>query len=163
MPRIEEQARVVGRALLARQLTVVTAESCTAGWIAKALTDVPGSSSWFDAGWVTYGDDAKVDLLGVSPQTLARFGAVSQETVTEMAVGALVRWEKASVSMAVSGIAGPGGGTAEKPVGFVWFAWGDRRSGEIVVQSDVMHFAGDREAIRAASVFHALEGIAARL
>jgi len=109
----------VGRGLRRAGLKVVTAESCTAGWIAKALTDVPGSSEWLDSGYVTYSNEAKVRALGVSPRTLDRFGAVSAEAVREMALGAL-RASGVDAAVAVSGIAGPDGGTPEKPVGTVW-------------------------------------------
>ena len=132
-----------------------TAESCTGGWIAKALTDIAGSSAWFDRGLVTYSDAAKQELLGISPGTLAEHGAVSEPVVREMAEGALVR-SAADLTVAVSGVAGPGGGSADKPVGTVWFAWA--RSGE-ATRSERQVFRGDREAVRRRSVAHAIEGM----
>ncbi|MGH8267384.1 MAG: CinA family protein, partial [Steroidobacteraceae bacterium] len=118
--QLYELAARAGQKLRAAERRIVTAESCTAGWVAKALTDVPGSSQWFECGYVTYSDAAKVRDLGVAARTLADFGAVSEQTVREMAEGAL-RASRASVAVAVSGIAGPEGGTPDKPVGTVWF------------------------------------------
>ncbi len=134
---------------------VVTAESCTGGWIAKTLTDLPGSSAWFDAGVVTYSYGAKEALLGVNPRTLERTGAVSEETVLEMVSGALARFG-AGMAVAVTGIAGPSGGTPEKPVGTVWIGW-KRRGG--YARAKLFHFAGDREAVRRQTVAAALAGI----
>src|SRR6185437_2377157 len=114
-------AEEIGRGARAAGWRIVTAESCTAGWVAKALTDVAGSSQWFDSGYVTYSNTAKIRAIGVSARTLADHGAVSEATVREMAHGALVA-SGAEMAIAVSGIAGPDGGTAEKPVGMVWFA-----------------------------------------
>lgn len=130
------------------------AESCTGGGIAAALTDVAGSSAWFDRGFVSYSNLAKQDMLGVSPDTLARCGAVSRETVTEMATGALAR-SRAQLGVAVSGIAGPGGGTPDKPVGTVWIAWA--RGAEVWATRE--HFEGDRAQVRAATVDAALKGL----
>jgi nicotinamide-nucleotide amidase len=135
---------------------LVTAESCTGGWIAKTVTDVAGSSDWFDCGMAAYSYEAKQALLGVSPQTLEIHGAVSRETAIEMVSGALVN-SGASVAVAVTGIAGPGGGTADKPVGTVWIAW-KRRGG--YPRAEVYHFEGDREAVRRQTVAAALEGLA---
>lgn len=149
----------VGAALAASGLTLATAESCTGGWIAKRVTDVPGSSGWFDRGFVTYSNIAKVELLGVRPQTLAACGAVSRETVLEMAVGALAR-SSADVAVAVTGIAGPDGGSADKPVGTVWIAWARRDHPPRVEQR---RFSGDRENIRRAAVRAALEGVLATI
>ena len=137
------------------KLMVVTAESCTGGWIAKTLTDLPGSSAWFDAGVVTYSYGAKEALLGVNPRTLERTGAVSEETVLEMVSGALARFG-AGMAVAVTGIAGPSGGTPEKPVGTVWIGW-KRRGG--YARAKLFHFAGDREAVRRQTVAAALAGI----
>ncbi len=148
-------AQAVARLLTARGLMLVTAESCTGGWIAKTLTDLPGSSVWFEAGVVAYSYEAKEALLGVNPNTLERTGAVSEETVTEMVSGALARFG-AGVAVAVTGIAGPGGGTAEKPVGTVWVGW-KRRGG--YAQARLFHFAGGREAVRRQTVAEALAGI----
>jgi nicotinamide-nucleotide amidase len=148
----------VGRALAARDWMLVTAESCTGGLVAGAITDVAGSSGWFDRGFVTYSNDAKIELLGVAPETLARHGAVSEATVREMAVGALAR-TRADIAVAVTGVAGPAGGTAEKPVGLVWFAWAVR--GEAVL-AESRRFDGDRAAVRDASVAVALRGLLGR-
>ncbi len=148
-------AQTVAQCLLARGQTVVTAESCTGGWIAKVLTDVPGSSTWFECGVVAYSYEAKEALLGVHPQTLERTGAVSQETAIEMVSGALARYG-ASVAVAVTGVAGPSGGTPDKPVGTVWIGW-KRRGG--YAHAELFHFAGDREAVRRQTVAAALDGI----
>ncbi len=150
-----EYARRVGEYLLGQTLKLVTAESCTGGWIAKCITDVPGSSAWFDRGFVTYSNAAKMEMLGVRSETLARFGAVSEETVREMATGALV-CSRAQVAVAVSGIAGPTGGTPEKPVGTVWLAW--QLEGQAAL-TRLCRFEGDREAVRYQAVAAALQGI----
>jgi nicotinamide-nucleotide amidase len=149
----------LGERLRASRHMLVTAESCTGGWIAKAVTDVPGSSDWFDCGLAAYSYEAKQALLGVRPETLERFGAVSRETVLEMVSGALVH-SGATLSVAVTGIAGPGGGTADKPVGTVWLAW-KRRGG--YAKAEVHHFEGDREAVRRQTVEVALRGLGALL
>jgi nicotinamide-nucleotide amidase len=146
----------VGRRLLGSGRRLVTAESCTAGWIAKAITDVPGSSQWFDSGFVTYSNAAKVRDLGVSQQTLDTYGAVSEQTVREMAHGAL-RVTGADVAIAVSGIAGPNGGVPGKPVGTVWFAIASKRGDEVVVETRRQLFNRDRETIRRRAVEYALE------
>ncbi len=138
-----------------RQWTVATAESCTGGLIAAAITDVAGSSAWFDRGFVTYSNEAKIGLLGVRAETLAAHGAVSEATAREMAAGAL-RKSGATVAVAVTGVAGPSGGTPKKPVGFVCFAWG-RRGG--AVEALTAQFSGDRAAVREAAVVTALEGL----
>lgn len=137
------------------KLMLVTAESCTGGWIAKTLTDLPGSSAWFDAGVVTYSYEAKEALLGVNPRTLEQTGAVSEETVLEMVSGALARFG-AGVAVAVTGIAGPSGGTPDKPVGTVWIGW-KRRGG--YAHARLFQFEGNREAIRRQSVAAALIGV----
>ena len=134
---------------------LVTAESCTGGWVAKRVTDVSGSSGWFDRGFVVYSNEAKQDLLGVREQTLERYGAVSEQTVREMAEGALSH-SRAQISVAVSGIAGPEGGTADKPVGTVWFAWG--RTGR-PTRTQKRYFAGEREQVRRLAMVFALEGV----
>jgi nicotinamide-nucleotide amidase len=136
---------------------LVTAESCTGGWIAKTVTDVPGSSDWFDCGMAAYSYEAKQALLGVNPHTLEEHGAVSRETAVEMVSGALVH-SGASLAVAVTGIAGPGGGTPDKPVGTVWIAW-KRRGG--YPDARVFHFHGDRDAVRRQTVVAALEGLEA--
>ncbi len=145
----------VGVALQAQGLMVAAAESCTGGWIAQALTAVPGSSNWFERGFVTYTYISKREMLGVSEQTLGTHGAVSEETVREMVVGALIH-SHAQVAVAVSGIAGPGGGLPGKPVGTVCCAW-SVKNGE--PKTAVQQFPGDREAVRRASVKFALEGV----
>jgi nicotinamide-nucleotide amidase len=149
------QARQLAEALIAKRLFVCTAESCTGGWIAKTLTDLAGSSAWFDCGMVAYSYEAKQAMLGVRPQTLEKEGAVSRETVIEMVSGALVH-SAASLAVAVTGIAGPGGGTAEKPVGTVWIGW-KRRGG--YPKAQVFHFDGDREAVRRQTISAALRGL----
>ncbi len=145
----------VGRQLQRAHLRVVTAESCTAGWVAKALTDTAGSSQWLDSGYVTYSNEAKRRALGVSPLTLRRFGAVSEQTVREMARGAL-RVSGAEVAVAVSGIAGPDGGTPGKPVGTVWFCVARRIGRSIGSATALERFGGGREAVRRKSVERAL-------
>ena len=144
-------------ALARRGWRVALAESCTGGWIAKALTDVPGSSAGFEAGYVTYANRAKQAALGVSADTLARHGAVSRETVLEMAAGARAR-SGAEVALAVSGVAGPDGGSAEKPVGLVWFGWETCTGAHEAAQ---WRLAGARDPIRRAAVAQALRLIAA--
>ena len=134
---------------------LATAESCTGGWIAKCCTDMAGSSAWFDRGFITYSNAAKQDMLGVRAETLAQYGAVSEAVVAEMATGAL-RHSQAHIAVAVSGIAGPSGGSPEKPVGTVCFAWA-MRNGEVLTKT--CQFAGDREAVRWQSVVFALNGI----
>ena len=140
---------------LQQKLMLVAAESCTGGWIAKVLTDLPGSSAWFHAGVVTYSYEAKEALLGVNPKTLEASGAVSEETALEMVSGALARFG-AGVAVAVTGIAGPSGGTPDKPVGTVWISW-KRRGG--YGHAQLFHFSGDREAVRRKTVAAALTGL----
>ena len=147
-------AKQVGAALRARGMTLVTAESCTGGGIAQTVTKVSGSSGWFDRGFVTYSNISKEEMLGISPDTLERHGAVSEATVREMAAGAL-QFSRAQVAVAVSGVAGPTGGTKEKPVGTVWFAWAVGRA----VQTACHHFPGDRDAVRTKSARVALQGV----
>lgn len=153
----------VGAALLSkngqRRLLLATAESCTGGWAAQVITHTAGSSAWFERGFVTYSNQAKVDMLGVRQETLDRHGAVSPETAAEMAAGALKN-SKAMISLAITGIAGPTGGSPGKPVGTVCFAW--CRVGETAVAETAV-FAGDREAIRRQAVLHALRGLLLRL
>jgi nicotinamide-nucleotide amidase len=149
----------VGDALKARKLMMAAAESCTGGWIGQAVTMVPGSSKWFDRGFVTYTNEAKQDMLGVSAETLQEFGAVSEQTVREMVAGALAR-SRAQIAVAVSGIAGPDGGSPKKPVGTVLLAWGEKGGG---VTARSVHFQGDRDAVRRQTVIAALEGLLARV
>ncbi len=151
----------VGRALLKSGRSVVTAESCTGGWIAKALTDVAGSSQWFVEGFVTYSDQSKVLRVNVPAAVLKRSGAVSEATVRAMAVGAL-RQTSAQLSVAVTGIAGPGGAVPGKPVGTVWLAWAERRGRRISVCVQLKHFRGDRDAVRRRTLTAALAGILER-
>lgn len=153
--RLMELGNSVAITLQQRGQMLVTAESCTGGWIAKTLTDIAGSSAWFEAGLVAYSYEAKQALLGVRPETLAQHGAVSQETVVEMVSGALARYG-ASVAVAVTGIAGPGGATPGKPVGTIWIGW-KRRGG--YAQAQMFHFDGDRESVRRQTVAAALVGV----
>lgn len=148
-------AREVGAALARAGITLATAESCTGGWVAQCVTDVAGSSAWFDRGFVTYSNEAKMDLLGVHHETLAAHGAVSEATVREMAEGAL-RLSWAGVTVAVSGVAGPDGGSPGKPVGLVWFAWA-RDGRETLARCE--RFGGDRRAVRGQAVAVALRGV----
>ncbi|MGH8149590.1 MAG: CinA family protein [Steroidobacteraceae bacterium] len=152
---LERLAARAGRALLRAHLRAVTAESCTAGWIAKALTDTAGSSRWLDSGYVTYSNESKRRAVGVSGRTLERFGAVSAETVQEMARGAL-RASGAEVAIAVSGIAGPEGAAPGKPVGTVWFCLAQRRGRAFALVTEIARFRGDRDAVRRKSVERAL-------
>ena len=176
--RLLKLAREVGVWLAARDEKLATAESCTAGWIAKCITDVPGSSEWFLAGIASYSDESKAALLGVPARLLKSDGAVSQAVVEAMARGAIER-TGADRAVAVSGIAGPAGGTEEKPVGMVWFAWarreaeigggsegegegqrkGQHKAPEIILRTRVERFQGDRESIRRQTVGRALIGI----
>jgi nicotinamide-nucleotide amidase len=153
-------AEVLGRALSARGYKLVTAESCTGGWLAQAITAVPGSSGWFERGFVVYSNASKCEVLGVQAETLARFGAVSIETAAEMAEGAL-QASHADVSVAITGIAGPAGGTAERPAGTVCLAW---RGGPQPPHARVFQIEeGTREGIRRQAVVAALEGLIERL
>ena len=148
-------AERVGKALKSRNLMLVTAESCTGGWIAQAVTMVPGSSDWFERGYVTYTYISKREMLGVKEATLAAHGAVAEEVVREMAEGALER-SHAQVAVAVSGVAGPGGGTPGKPVGTVCFAWAAKNAAS---RAQTVRFPGDRDAVRRLSVERALQGV----
>lgn len=154
---LQQLAEQVGEAARSHHHMLVTAESCTGGWIAKTLTDIAGSSGWFECGMAAYSYEAKQSLLSVRPQTLEQFGAVSRETVIEMVSGALAN-TGATLAVAVTGIAGPGGGTEDKPVGTVWIAW-KRRGG--YPKAEVFHFAGDREAVRRQTVAASLQGMLA--
>jgi len=145
----------VSTKLHAKELLLATAESCTGGWVAKVITDLPGSSAIFDRGFVTYSNQAKQEMLGVSKKTLATFGAVSEQVVFEMARGVL-RNSDADIALAISGVAGPSGGTSDKPVGMVCFGW-------IVfdgnAQAEIVYFDGNRDSIRKQSVEYALKGL----
>jgi nicotinamide-nucleotide amidase len=153
--KLFQLAEHLGRLLKASGNTIATAESCTGGWIAQTITDVAGSSSWFDRGFVTYSNAAKVQMLGVSQQTLEKYGAVSAEIATEMAVGVLAHSD-ADIAVAVTGIAGPDGGASEKPVGTVFIAWADKTGDTNVVRKQ---FSGNRRQIREKSVRSAIEGV----
>jgi nicotinamide-nucleotide amidase len=148
----------VGRRLLESRRTVATAESCTGGWIAKALTDIAGSSQWFAEGFVTYSNESKALRLGVPASVLKRDGAVSEASVRAMAAGALER-TRAQIAVAVTGIAGPGGAVPGKPIGTVWLGWAVRRGRAIRVAVQLRHFRGDRDAVRRKTVRAALEGL----
>lgn len=158
--RLEALARRVGRRCLADGRLLVTAESCTGGLIAKCLTDVPGSSAWFERGLVTYSNRAKAELLGVSTRLLARHGAVSEPVARAMARGALGN-SPATLAVAVTGIAGPEGGGPGKPVGTVWIAWACRQGRRIAVEATQCRFRGSRDAIRRRSAAAALRGLLA--
>jgi nicotinamide-nucleotide amidase len=153
---ITRLARALGRACKRRRVEIATAESCTGGGVAEAITRISGSSAWFERGFVTYSNIAKKEMLGVSQRTLARHGAVSEPVALEMAAGALEHSD-ADVSVAITGVAGPTGGTRAKPVGLVWLAWGVR-GGEM--RALRFRFRGGRAAVRRASVGAALRGLA---
>jgi len=147
-------AALVGNRLREKGALLVTAESCTGGWVAQAITAIAGSSEWFERGFVAYSNAAKQELLGVRRETLEGHGAVSEETARELALGAL-QHSKGTISVAVTGIAGPAGGTAAKPVGLVCFAWATQDG----IRSEFRHFDGDRESVRRQSVVRALQGV----
>lgn len=148
--------------LAASQKMVATAESCTGGWVAKAITDVPGSSEIFAYGIVSYSNGAKESLLGVAAATLDEKGAVSEAVVKEMAMGVL-KLSGADFAVAVSGVAGPTGGSKEKPVGTVWFAWALRNGSNVTTETSCRLFEGDRDLVRELTVAHALQGMRARI
>jgi len=150
---------LAGSRLKERGERLVSAESCTGGWVAQVVTSIAGSSEWFERGFITYSNEAKQELIGVRGETIARHGAVSEETAREMALGALAA-SHGTLALAVTGVAGPSGGTPAKPVGMVCFAWADR-SGAVV--SETRHFTGDREKVRRQSVMRALQGVIERL
>jgi len=150
-------ATLAGARLKAKHLKLATAESCTGGWVAQAVTAIAGSSDWFERGYVTYSNASKQALLGVNDETLARHGAVSEETAREMAFGAVGGESGAGIlAVAITGVAGPSGGAPEKPVGTVCFAW--HRTGG-AVRSETRRFEGDRESVRRQSVIRALQGL----
>jgi nicotinamide-nucleotide amidase len=154
-PTLMILVRRLGRECLRQGVSVSVAESCTGGGLAAAITSVSGSSAYFDRGFVTYSNAAKQELLGVSPRTLARFGAVSKETAREMARAALER-SPAALAVSITGIAGPTGATPGKPVGLVWIAWA-RRKGAILARE--FHFQGGRAAVRRQAVVEAVAGL----
>ncbi len=150
-----ELAVKVGQSLAQRGWMLVTAESCTGGWVGQSITMVSGSSAWYERGYITYSNTAKCEMLGVQQATLDQYGAVSPQTAQEMAIGALTR-SHAQVSVSITGIAGPDGGTATKPVGMVCFAWAAQHG---LVQQETHYFTGGREAVRRQAVATALQGI----
>ncbi len=152
---IDTLALKIGQTLKQQGWTLATAESCTGGWVAQAVTSVSGSSQWFDRGFITYTDLSKQELLGVSADVLSWHGAVSEQTARVMAEGALGR-SHAQVALAITGIAGPTGGTTLKPVGTVWFAWAATNKSTV---SSLRIFTGDRQAVRGQAVIVALEGL----
>lgn len=152
-------AEETGLALKAKGWMLATAESCTGGWVGEAVTAVSGSSAWYDRGFITYTNESKQEMLGVSAQTLAGYGAVSEQTVREMAAGVL-KYSHAQIAVAISGIAGPTGGSPGKPVGTVCFGW---CIGGRAAKSETRLFPGDRQAVRQQAVEHALQGVLALL
>lgn len=152
---VTEAARRLGRAAKRRRVKIVTAESCTGGGVATAITRISGSAQWFERGFVTYSNDAKREMLGVDPRTLEAYGAVSEETAIEMAAGSLSR-SQGDVSVAITGIAGPTGAAPGKPVGTVHFAWAYRGG---TIQTRHFRFPGDRVAVRIQSVYVAIQGL----
>lgn len=152
---LETLAREVGHVLKKHELMLATAESCTGGWAAQLVTSVAGSSEWFDRGFVVYTNVSKREMLGVKTTTLSRFGAVSEQTAREMAEGAIA-YSHAQVALAITGIAGPSGGTPEKPVGLVCMAWAGKKR---ETKSAKYNFTGDREAVQRQSVMSALQGL----
>jgi nicotinamide-nucleotide amidase len=148
-------ARALGRKCLKKRVVVATAESCTGGGVATAITRISGSAKWFDRGFVTYSNDAKREMLGVTQVSLRRHGAVSEQVAREMALGALAH-SPADLAVAITGIAGPTGGSRSKPVGLVWIAWAARGQ---LVQARRFHFRGNRVAVRLRSVLVAIQGL----
>lgn len=159
MADLQTLSESVGAQLLSRGEWLATAESCTGGWVAQSITAIAGSSAWFDRGFVTYSNAAKQEMLGVTEATLERHGAVSEATARAMAQGAIAH-SRADWAIAITGIAGPGGGSPEKPVGTVCFAWAQRDGG---CEAQTCVFAGERAAVREQSVIHALRGLLARI
>ncbi|MBK6982314.1 MAG: nicotinamide-nucleotide amidohydrolase family protein [Betaproteobacteria bacterium] len=157
MNEIDLASRQLGEACLPAKASIATAESCTGGGVGEAITRTAGSTAWFDRGFVTYSDAAKVDLLGVKQETIGSHGAVSEAVAREMAVGALHQSD-ADFAVAVTGVAGPGGGSPSKPVGLVWFAWASLE-GEVRAKFEI--FGGDRAAVRQQAVLEALKGLVA--
>ena len=157
--QLQNLAAEVGAQLAKRKWMLATAESCTGGWVAATMTAIAGSSAWFERGFVTYSNEAKHDMLGVPTALIERHGAVSEEVAQAMAAGAL-RHSRAQIALSITGVAGPSGGTAEKPVGLVCFGWA---SGNLTQVVETKRFSGDRETVRRASVIHALQGVLAQL
>ncbi|MBT8096650.1 MAG: CinA family protein [Woeseia sp.] len=159
---LKKEAAALLEALRDSRMSIATAESCTGGWVAKTLTDIPGSSDVFAYGIVSYSNAAKESLLGVQPSTLSTHGAVSEAVVREMAQGA-INISGADIAVAISGVAGPGGGSDAKPVGTVWMAWALRRSGGCEVFAELHRYQGDRDEVRTQGVLAALRGAHERL
>ncbi|KXO10455.1 MULTISPECIES: nicotinamide-nucleotide amidase [Marinobacter] len=153
--QLESAGNTLGEWLVEHGKTIATAESCTGGWVAKVLTDRAGSSAYLMAGLVTYSNEAKQAILGVEESVLAEHGAVSEPVVRQMVAGA-IRAADADIAVAISGIAGPGGGSDEKPVGTVWFAWG---TGPDRIETSVQCFDGNRDQVRRKSVLYVLQGV----
>ena len=151
--QLRQAASELGEWLTEAGVKLATAESCTGGWVAKAITDIAGSSAWFERGFVTYSNEAKAQMIGVREETLAQHGAVSEPVVVEMAIGAL-KAARARFAVSISGIAGPDGGSEEKPVGTVWFAFASA-SGEGITRREC--FSGDRDAVRRQATAYALQ------
>ena len=157
--RILAKAEELSQALLQSKIMVSTAESCTGGMVAEALTALSGSSAWFERAFIVYSYEAKYELLGVHKTTIQQYGSVSAHCVEEMAVGALQQ-SHAQLSVAISGVAGPTGGTESKPIGTVWMAWAGQH---MSVVSQEFHFEGDRHSVREQATLAALEGMLLRL
>ena len=153
--QLSAKAEELGEKLSAQGWFMATAESCTGGWIAQTVTAISGSSQWFDRGFVTYSNQAKIEMLGVELATIGEYGAVSGETAAEMVRGALAA-ARVEIAVAVTGVAGPDGGTPQKPVGTVWFGWATKNTEPVTKK---MCFAGDRESIRAQTVSVAIDGL----
>ena len=156
---LNKLAAEVGLRLKKRRWMLAAAESCTGGWVAAAMTAIAGSSEWFERGFVTYSNEAKHEMLGVPADLIERCGAVSEEVARAMAVGAL-RHSRAQIALSITGVAGPGGGSDDKPVGLVCFGWAVGNLTQVV---ETKRFSGDREAVRRAAVNHALQGVLAQL
>ena len=156
---LNQLAAEVGLRLKKRRWMLAAAESCTGGWVAAAMTAIAGSSEWFERGFVTYSNEAKHEMLGVPADLIERCGAVSEEVARAMAVGAL-RHSRAQIALSITGVAGPGGGSDDKPVGLVCFGWAVGNLTQVV---ETKRFSGDREAVRRAAVNHALQGVLAQL
>ena len=156
---LERLSAEVGMRLKKRRWMLATAESCTGGWVAEVATAIAGSSEWFERGFVTYSNEAKHEMLGVAVDLIERHGAVSEEVARAMAVGAL-RHSRAQIALSITGVAGPSGGSADKPVGLVCFGWA---TGNLTQLVETKRFSGDREAVRRAAVQHALQGVLAEL
>ena len=159
MDKIEDLVESLAQIAVNRSIRVATAESCTGGWISKTLTDRAGSSQWFECGFTTYSNEAKHGMLGVDSQLIEQYGAVSEPVVAAMTAGALAR-SNATIAVAVSGVAGPGGGSPQKPVGTVWFSW--QIQGQPAETQRIL-FDGDRESVRKQTVYQAIAGIVERI